>query len=74
MIIVCRKGNKAFSRLNIQPENPIRDFCNYIIETKIDKFHCEICLQIRDLPIEIIWISTFDCRYRDIISNLKMRY
>ena len=39
MIIECRKGEKAFSRLIRQPfKKPNVAFCFYIIETEIDKF------------------------------------
>ena len=44
------KRRNAFSRLIFQPcKKPFVAFCHYIIETKIGKFHLEICLQIFDL-------------------------
>ena len=50
MIIECRKGEHAFSGLINQPSKKQQTaFCNYIIETEIDKFLCEICSQIKDL-------------------------
>ena len=40
MIIVRRKGEKAFSRLVNQPyKKPIMAFCTTIISTEINKFH-----------------------------------
>ena len=51
MIIECRKRLIAFSRLRIQPFQKVElTFWYYIIATEIDKFHNEICSQIRDLP------------------------
>ena len=44
MIIECRKGEQAFSRLINQPSKKTKMiFCNYIIATEIDKFPFEIC-------------------------------
>jgi len=44
MIIECRKGKKAFSRLIFQPLQKAKNaFCFYIIATEIDKFPFEIC-------------------------------
>jgi hypothetical protein len=44
MIIECRKGEQAFSRLiNQQGKKQFSAFCYYIIATEIDKFPFEIC-------------------------------
>ena len=44
MIIECRKGEQAFSRLiNQQGKKQFSAFCNYINATEIDKFPFEIC-------------------------------
>ena len=60
MIIECRKGGKAFSRLINQPnKKPQVAFCIYIIATEIDKFPREICSQILDLRSKFL---NFDFR------------
>jgi len=39
MVIECRKGSEAFSRLKISRSKKQRiAFCRYIIATEIDKF------------------------------------
>ena len=70
MIIECRKGEKAFSRLNHQPnKKPNVAFCIYIIETEIDKFpsrnlfaNPRFAVEIFQFRLSIVVIMIIECR------------
>ena len=70
MIIECRKGYYAFSRLINQPnKKPQVAFCIYIIATEIDKFHCwnlfaKLCfaVEIQEFRLSIVVIALHNDR------------